>query len=152
MSLATLIKLHALKLNKCRPDDFLDDAITVLTTNKTNALAIIEGSKLVGILTDADIIRAVHANLGTAGTLDNEYVFNWMTKDVITCPYDTPLAEVLRLMAKHKIRHIVAYDEDTHGTVVVSIRDILTRLHEEDELEKNVLRDMANAASLNAVA
>ena len=153
MSLTTLIQTHKLSLNKCRPDDFLDEAVDVLTKSNVNALAVFEGeNKLVGILTDSDIIRAAHANQQTAGTLGSEHVFNWMTNNVVTCPFETSLGQALNIMAKNKIRHLVAHDEATKKTVVISIRDVLTSLHEEDVLEKNILRDLAHGAAVNDVS
>ncbi len=66
-----------------------------------------------------------------------------MTRNVITVPIDTRLAEAVKLMAFHRIRHIVVTDEKRKPLAVAGIRAILKKLHEMDELEMNVLRDIA---------
>jgi signal-transduction protein with cAMP-binding, CBS, and nucleotidyltransferase domain len=48
-------------------------------------------------------------------------------------------------MGKHKIRHLVVTEAD-RAIAIVSIRDVLSQIHHNDELEVNVLRDMALAS------
>jgi len=59
--------------------------------------------------------------------------------------YATKLTESLRIMGKHKIRHLVV-KEDGRAVAIVSIRDVLSQIHHNDELEVNVLRDIALAS------
>ncbi len=152
MSLKQLIEAKKLALLTCRPDDFLDEAIDTMVTAGKNAIAVVEKeNQLVGILTDHDIIRAVHEQQVHGNTVYQEHVFSRMSENVITCPANTKVSASLKLMGKHNIRHLVVTDNNI-PIAVVSIRDILMQIHEQDELEANVLRDIAMASRASVAA
>jgi len=140
MSVQSLLGKSDLKLLSCVAHDYLSDACEMMVKNKVNAVAIVTaGSHLVGILTDHDVMRALD---GRDGRLGVAAISDWMTEDVITCPPDTKLTQAMRLMGKHGIRHLVVVDGET-PLGIVGIRAVLTKIHEQDEMEINVLRDMA---------
>ena len=142
MSVQSLLGKPDLALLACAPHDLLSDACALMVKNKVNAIAVIEdGLHLVGILTDHDVMRALD---GRAGKLGVAPVFDWMTDKVITCSPDTKLTQAIRLMGKHGIRHLVVVDGTT-PIAVLGIRAVLSKIHEQDEMEINVLRDMAVA-------
>lgn len=133
----------------CRPSAPLTEAIKIMVENGLNAVAAADDhGALVGILTDHDIMRALHAG---GGQLGGASISDWMTRDVVTCRRETKLADALRTMARHGIRHLVVTDRKK-PLAVIGIRKILTKMHEDDELEISVLRDLANAALINSVA
>jgi len=152
MNLQTLIEEKGLKLVSCEPTDFLDEAIDMIVSRKKNAIAVIgpEG-KVVGILTDHDIMRAVHSQQSSANNIYSQHVFDWMTDGVITAPPDTSISVALNLMGKHHIRHLVVTD-DGKPIAIVSIRDILRKLYDENALENSILRDIAIAARASVAA
>ncbi len=127
----------------CSPADHLMTAVARLVGDGANAIAVTGPSgQLAGILSDQDIIRALHAG---SGSVTHAIVETWMTRHVITVTPDTRLAGAVKIMAFHRIRHVVVVDEDKRPIAVVGIRAILKQLHEMDEIEINVLRDMAVA-------
>lgn len=143
MSLNSIVTIDKKPLIHCLPCDFIDEAISIMIDAGRNAVAVMEGgTTLRGILTDHDIIRAVHDSQGKARDISGLKVQDWMTSKVITCPLDTKLTDALRLMGKHKIRHLVVTGID-QAIAIVSIRDVLSQIHHNDELEVNVLRDIA---------
>lgn len=143
MSIQSLLGPESGRLLACAPDDHLMTAVSRLVGDGSNAIAVTgpEG-QLVGILSDQDIIRALHAGSGAIGLAKVE---SWMTRNVITVTADTRLAAAVKLMAFHRIRHIVVTGAQGKPIAVVGIRAILAKLHEMDEMEINVLRDMAVA-------
>jgi len=145
MSIQSLLGPENTPLLACSPDDHLMTAVSRLVSDGSNAIAVTgpEG-QLVGILSDQDIIRALHAG---GGSVSHANVETWMTRNVITVPSDIGLAAAVNLMARHRIRHIVVTGEKGRPVAVVGIRAILKRLHEIDEIEINVLRDIAIARS-----
>lgn len=146
MSLKSIVATDKKPLIHCMPSDFIDEAIAVMIDAGRNAVAVIEpGNHLRGILTDHDIIRAVHDAQSKGRDISGLQVQDWMTSKVITCSADTKLTESLRLMGKHKIRHLVVTDAG-RTIAIVSIRDVLSQIHHNDELEVNVLRDIALAS------
>jgi len=127
----------------CSPQDHLMTAVARLVTDGANAIAVTGPSgQLAGILSDQDIIRALHAG---SGSVAHAIVETWMTRNVITVTPDTRLDAAVKTMAFHRIRHVVVIDDDKRPIGVVGIRAILKQLHEMDEMEINVLRDMAVA-------
>ena len=152
MSINTLIEAQKTHLTDCLPDDYIDEAIAKMVDAGRNAVAVIDDDlNLVGILTDHDIIRALHHANIKSQTVDKQHVSSWMTTQVITCNIDTPLSQALNLMAKHKIHHLIAMD-GKRPAAVVSIRDILGKIHNDDALQINVLRDMALASRVGRCA
>ncbi|MEX0317619.1 MAG: CBS domain-containing protein [Ruegeria sp.] len=112
-----------------------------------NALAVIsEDGDVEGIITDHDIIRAIaNGNM----RLGKTPVEACMSAPVITCDDSTRLSEALKLMGKHRIRHLVVV---SNGAFVrlLTIKDLLEKIHEDKELEFNVLRDMAMGRMVQA--
>ena len=143
MTIQSLLGPDLGPLLACGPADHLMTAVSRLVADGSNAIAVTgpEG-QLVGILSDQDIIRALHAGNGSVGHTNVE---TWMTRNVITVSADTGLAAAVNLMARHKIRHVVVTDAAGKPRAVVGVRNILKELHERDELEMNVLRDIAVA-------
>ncbi len=149
MSVAALINTETTELAKCRPDQTLFEAVKTMTDRSINALAVIEKNyRLSGILTDHDVMRALAAR---DGQLEGEIVSGWMTHNVISCSPDTKLTEAVRLMGRHRIRHLVVIDS-YKPVAVLGIREVLAELHQQDELEIGVLRDVAVASRLSAKA
>lgn len=152
MSIKSLINADVTHLTRCMPDDFLDEAIAKMVNANRNAIAVMDGADhLCGILTDHDIIRAVHDLQNKARAIEHEHVSNWMTNRVITCDVKTKLSTALQLMGRNKIRHLIL-TENALPVAIASIRDILAKIHEDDELEANVLRDIAVAARAHQAA
>ncbi len=140
MSVHALVNNSDVRNAKCDQGMSLFDAAKKLAELNVNALAVTnDQGELRGIITDHDIIRVV---VRENGRLHDLKVSDWMTSNVITFELNSKLTQAMDLMGKHRIRHLVVVD---NGSLVgvVGIKDILTKIHEEDELEANVLRDIA---------
>lgn len=149
MSINTLLGDPNVQLFVGAPQDRLTDMVELMVENGVNSVAIIDDKNhLIGVLTDHDIMRAIHSG---NGALENAQVSKWMTKKVVTCAPETKLTEALKLMGRHGIRHLVVADGAT-PLVVIGIRAILAKIHEHDELEVNVLRDIAVATLVSNAA
>ncbi len=105
-----------------------------------NALAVLDRHGVVlGILTDHDIIRAL---VKSGNQLDLETVGDCMTTPAITCEIDTRLSVALKLMQTHRIRHL-AIVRDGAFVRMFTLKELLEQIHQDDELEVGVLRDLA---------
>ncbi|NOC83078.1 CBS domain-containing protein [Ruegeria sp. HKCCD6228] len=113
------------------------EAAVTIALLEVNALAVLEDGKLVGIITDHDVLLCL-ADSGSA--FYEQTVDDWMTEKPITCATGSKLSTALNLMAKHDIRNLVVTQRGEPYSVVSS-KEILARIHEEDELELKVLRD-----------
>lgn len=101
-------------------DDSLDQIAARLQDKDISALVILDGYRLVGIITERDIVRAVADRRELADGTAGEY----LTSEPATVDLEMPLAEVARRMLAHGVRHLpVVVAGDVIGTV--SARDLL---------------------------
>lgn len=84
---------------------------------------------LVGILSERDVARAVHV-LKEAG---DALVHQLMSSEVTTCKRSDTIADVMRTMTEHRIRHLPVLDDDGSLCGIVSIGDVVK--YRLDELE-----------------
>ena len=97
-------------------------AAEVLRRNRISSVVVKEGEQgAAGILTERDVVALVAEGLDPNRTTVGER----MTRELITVPPRTDVAEAARLMAERGVRHLPVIDR---GRLVgmVSIRDLLT--------------------------
>jgi signal-transduction protein with cAMP-binding, CBS, and nucleotidyltransferase domain len=99
--------------------DTLRSAAERMWHEQTGSLLVMEGDRLVGIITERDLLRAV-ARGGDPATTTVEKT---MTADVFTVSPDTPLRDAAAQMATRWIRHLPVVEA---GRVLgmISMRDI----------------------------
>lgn len=106
---------------KVAPDVTVFDGLKLLSDYGVGAMLVMEGDKLVGVLSERDYTRKVALQgKNSRETLVSEI----MTSDVITVSPQTRTRECMSLMSQHKIRHLPVVDK---GKVLgmISIRDIM---------------------------
>lgn len=86
---------------------------------QTGSLVIVDGTEIVGIVTERDVLRA----LARGADPDAEPVGSVMTRELITVPSDTPVREAARLMAQNWIRHLPIM-ENGELVGILSQRDV----------------------------
>jgi len=101
----------------------LAEATTVMGERHIGSALVMEGERLVGILTERDVVRAM------SGAFDAPMrpVIEWMTKRPTTAGPDTPVKEALRVMVEGGFRHLPVLDGD-QVVGMVSMRDIARAL------------------------
>lgn len=104
------------------PETTLGDAAGVLIARGVGALAVVDGRKFVGIITDRDLVRAM------AGGVDpDEPVASWMTDGPDTVPPGVSVSEAADWLLETGYRHLpVAVGDELLG--IVDIRDVLWAL------------------------
>lgn len=104
-----------------RPDDTVFGALQLLAQYEVGALMVMDGGRLVGVLSERDYTRKI----ALQGRNSKETrVAEIMTTQVITVSPRTGTRECMSLMSERKIRHLPVVD----GTTVlgmISIRDIM---------------------------
>ncbi|WP_299851938.1 CBS domain-containing protein [uncultured Roseovarius sp.] len=122
------------------PDENLHDfAGRLLDRQMFGAIVRDKDGEVVGIITEHDMVR--EAFLKNAHLYDIT-VGQAMTENVIMCQSSIGLGRALALMGQHRIRHLVVKE----GNAVlgfVSIKDVLQKIHADEQLEISVLRDLA---------
>ena len=82
---------------------------------------IVEGDRLVGVLTDRDIaVRVVAEGLDP----DRVKVSEVASRDVVTLDPNQDLDEALRLLARHQVRRLPVVEEDGRVVGVVAQADV----------------------------
>jgi len=101
------------------PEATLGEAATMMGERHVGSVVVCEDDRLVGILTERDIVRA----LSREHDAPMRPVVEWMSKDPTTTKPDADVKEALRTMVDGGFRHLPVIDE---GRVVgmVSIRDV----------------------------
>ena len=107
------------RLLTCAPTTTLVEAAHIMAERRVGAILVTEGDRLMGILTERDVLRAVGR-----GTIEGT-VEQWMTRDPITVGPDATNGEAAMMMIHGGFRHVPICD---HGKLIgiVSIRDLLT--------------------------
>lgn len=113
------------------PDDTVLHALGVMADHDIGGVVVLDGDKLVGILTERDYARRVIL-LGRASR--DVPVSDIMTSQVCCVSPDRTLDECMALMTDKRIRHLPVLD---HKKVigVISIGDVVKATIEEKEFE-----------------
>lgn len=103
------------------PDEALVDAAGRMQYQEIGSVAVLEHGKLVGILTERDLARALADGIDSNQTAVRAY----MTEEPVTVTPETDAAKAAATMLNLGVRHLPVMDE---GRVVgmVSSRDLLS--------------------------
>jgi CBS domain-containing protein len=99
----------------------IGDAISAIQANKGDCLLVCNGDRLVGILTERDILLKVLAR----GVDPDALVDGFMTRDPDTLGSDSTVVEALQLMERGGYRNIPLKDADGRIEGVLRQQDIL---------------------------
>jgi CBS domain-containing protein len=116
-----LLKQREGTLWHVRPDDTVFSALQLLAQHEVGALVVMDGGRLVGIVSERDYTRKV----ALQGRNSRETkVADIMTAQVLTVTPGTGTRACMALMSERKIRHLPVVDGDT-VLGMISIRDIM---------------------------
>ncbi len=103
----------------------LEEAARLMKTEDVGALPIVDGERLVGMVTDRDIaIRGVAE--GRTGATVGEIA----SKDVVTIDPQQGLEEAARLMAEHQVRRLPVCEEDGRLVGILAQADVAQSGHD----------------------
>lgn len=108
----------------CGMTTSLEDASKAMIEEATGSLGVVEGSRLAGIVTERDVLRAA----AKGADLVTESVADWMTPDPDTVGPEIPVDEVAEWMLAAGYRHLPVM-EDGELLGIASIKDVLWALH-----------------------
>jgi CBS domain-containing protein len=96
------------------------DIAHILAKEKIGAIIIIEKEKVIGILSERDIVRGFTQKK----SVRNTQVHELMTKKVITCSLEDNNEDLLTLMVTKKFRHLPVLEKNKLSGIV-SIGDLV---------------------------
>jgi len=101
------------------PNQSLRDALTLMRQYHISGIPIVEGQKLVGILTNRDI--RFETNL-------DQPIHDVMTKEnLVTAPIGTKLTEAESILQKHRIEKLPIIDKKGNLKGLITVKDIQKR-------------------------
>ena len=115
----TLAELMTRDVLTVAPEDTIGEAAQLMSDRGVGSAVVSDFGRLIGILTERDLLRAVAARIHTS----DERVREWMTPEPVTLPPTATAEDAGRLMLEHGFRHIPVV-EDGRAIGIVSIRDV----------------------------
>jgi CBS domain-containing protein len=118
-----LLKSKQDQLHTINPSQSVLEAIEQMNERRIGAMVVAEGSEVVGIFSERDVLRRVVA---TGRDPDLTKVGQVMTPRVIHCTTETELEDVRELMDRWQIRHMPVFDQAQGVVGMISLRDLNT--------------------------
>ena len=103
------------------PEDTLGEVAERMTAKNVGAVVVKDYGKLIGILTERDLLKAMAARVHSS----EARVRQWMTEDPITASAEMDVGEAAHVMLEHGFRHLPVMDGDGQVTGVVSLRRVV---------------------------
>jgi len=136
-----LLERKPAKVYTVAPSAHVDAAISQMMAHDVGGLPVVSpDDKLVGFVSERDIVRAVRLHAGTFYELRVHDVM----RPAATCEASDRVMEVMRRMTAERLRHLVVRDDD-EIVGVISVGDIVKDRLEQLETETGVLRDYVAA-------
>ncbi len=101
------------------PETTLDAAVRTMRRHDLGSVLVVEGERLVGILTARDVLRAVAGDVSPS----EASVRQWMTASPVTVSPSTTLEPAAALMVEYGIHHLPVV-EDGRPVGMVGLRDL----------------------------
>ena len=103
------------------PEDTLGEVAERMTAKNVGAVVVKDFGRLIGILTERDMLKAMAARVHTS----EARVRQWMTEEPITTSADMDVEEASRIMIDNGFRHLPVVDANGQVTGVVSLRRVV---------------------------
>lgn len=119
------------------PGTTATEAARLMKSEDVGSLPIVEGDRLVGVVTDRDLTIRILAEGKGADTTVGEIA----SKDVVTVDPQQSLEEAGRLMAEHQIRRLPVTEEDGKLIGILAQADVAQSGH--DQLTGEVVQQIS---------
>jgi CBS domain-containing protein len=106
------------------PGCSLQDVARLMRDQDIGSIPVAENDRLVGMVTDRDIVIR---GLAETGHLEEKCARDVMSQQVLYCREDETVEAVLKNMGEQQIRRLPVVDESKHLVGVISIGDLSSR-------------------------
>jgi CBS domain-containing protein len=137
MKIRNLLDQKGYEVVTVPPSFSVQDAMRLLVRHNIGSLVVTEDKKILGILTERDILRLASED---AASMVNRRVGDVMTKDLVVGLLDDSVEYVMEIMTKNRIRHLPILD-DGWMQGILSIGDVVNALRNKVEAENRYMRD-----------
>lgn len=119
-------------------DDSVEDAYNLMKDIGCRHLPVVREGKLIGIVSDRDIL--LQSSYGAGGIqFPDAKVVDIMSRELISCRPSAALSDVAESMVKHKIDAMPVTDSDNNLIGIVTSTDLLTALRTQQSGEKSAI-------------
>ena len=118
------------------------DVAKLLGARRIGSVPILSGKKLVGIISERDVVRGLAIK---GHEVLEDPVESLMSKTVFTCGVDDTVQHLMTIMTERRIRHIPVMDGDTM-IAMISIGDLVKERLLEAEQEADALKEYIGTA------
>jgi CBS domain-containing protein len=120
------------------PQTPLSEVAELMDTDDVGAVPVVDGDRLVGIVTDRDIVvRAIAKGKNQLGMPAGEV----SSRELVTVSPEDDLSDALKLMAHYQVRRLAVTAEDERLVGVVSQADVALQAKEKETGE--LLQDIS---------
>jgi CBS domain-containing protein len=131
--MGALLKIATCPASAVSSADSVDAAVRAMVGARVGAVAVVDGSDLVGIFTERDLMTKV---VNAGGDASSTPVGDVMVRNPVVVKADTPRAEALEMMVSRHFRHLPVVGDDGELLGMLSIRDLLE--NQVDRLQRDV--------------
>ena len=115
-------------------DTSVRDAAVMMRDGDMGSIPVVDGGKLVGIVTDRDMVVRVLASGKGADTPVSEA----MTSELVTVRPDDYVFEAIRLMGERQVRRIPVIGENGELAGIIAIADVALETEDEREIAETM--------------
>lgn len=126
-----LLQARGAEVWTTRPEATVFEALQLMAAKDVGALPVVRGDKMVGIISERDYARK---GILKGRASRNTPVRDLMTEKVIYVHPDHSVERCMALMNYHKIRHLPVLDNVEALVGIVSIRDIVSAIIEQQRV------------------
>ncbi len=121
----------------------LRDAAIKMKAINVGVLPIREGTKLIGLITDRDIVvRGLAEQRDPASTQVKDII----TSELVRCSPEEQIEDAIKLMERHQVRRLIVCDQNGNAIGIVSLGDIAAKT-KQDELVGEALESISEPVS-----
>ena len=130
----TVEKIMSKNVVTVEMDDSLRVVKTIFDNTRFHHLLVVEAGRLVGVISDRDLLKAVSPNIGTPGESAkdaaslNKKVHQIMTRKPVMIRQNAGIFEAIEIFNKQNISCVPVVDDGGKPVGIISWRDILKAL------------------------
>lgn len=116
------------------PDDTLETVKEIFDQLAFHHLPVVEDYRLVGVVSDRDLLKALSPHLGSAAETARDLatlkkrVHQVMNRSLVTLPVSAQLADAIRIFNREGVSCIPVVDEEQRPLGILTWRDVMRAL------------------------